>query len=44
MPAALHCCLTFACMWLLRKKLTIWIIVGFFVVVIAGCACGLLGL
>lgn len=37
--------LTFACMWLLRKKVNpLWIIVGFFVIGIAGYAVGLLGL
>ena len=45
MPGLVPLLLTFACMWLLRKKVNpLWIIVGFFVIGIAGYACGLLGL
>ena len=45
MPGLVPLLLTFACMWLLRKKLNaLWIIVGFFVIGIAGYAVGLLGL
>lgn len=45
MPGLVPLLLTFACMWLLRKKVNpLWIIVGFFVIGIAGYAVGLLGL
>ena len=44
MPGLVPLLLTFACMWLLRKKVNaLWIIVGFFVIGIAGYAVGLLG-
>ena len=40
MPGLVPLLLTFACMWLLRKKVNpLWIIVGFFVIGIAGYAC-----
>ncbi|SQC44584.1 PTS system mannose-specific transporter subunit IID [Klebsiella pneumoniae] len=43
MPGLVPLLLTFACMWLLRKKVNpLWIIVGFFVIGIAGYAVGLL--
>lgn len=45
MPGLVPLLLTFACMWLLRKKVNpLWIIVGFFVIGIAGYAVSLLGL
>lgn len=45
MPGLVPLLLTFACMWLLRKKVNpLWIIIGFFVIGIAGYAVGLLGL
>ena len=45
MPGLVPLLLTFACMWLLRKKVNaLWIIVGFFVIGIVGYAIGLLGL
>ncbi|XPE41412.1 PTS system mannose/fructose/sorbose family transporter subunit IID [Shigella flexneri] len=45
MPGMVPLLLTFACMWLLRKKVNpLSIIVGFFVIGIAGYAVGLLGL
>ncbi|EAM4071520.1 PTS mannose transporter subunit IID [Salmonella enterica] len=44
MPGLVPLLLTFACMWLLRKKVNpLWIIVGFFVIGIAGYSVGLLG-
>ena len=43
MPGLVPLLLTFACMWLLRKKVNaLWIIVGFFVIGIVGYAIGLL--
>lgn len=45
MPGLIPLLLTFACMWLLRKKVNaLWIICGFFVIGIVGYAIGLLGL
>ncbi len=45
MPGLVPLLLTFACLWLLRKKVNaLWIIVGFFVIGIVGYAIGLLGL
>ena len=45
MPGLMPLLLTFGCMWLLRKKVNaLWIIMGFFVIGIAGYAVGLLGL
>ncbi len=45
MPGLVPLLLTFACMWLLRKKVNaLWIIVDFFVIGIVGYAIGLLGL
>lgn len=45
MPGLVPLLLTFACMWLLRKKVNaLWIIMGFFVIGIVGYAIGLLGL
>ncbi|AOM40366.1 PTS mannose transporter subunit IID [Xenorhabdus hominickii] len=45
LPGIAPLLLTFACMWLLRKKMNpLWIIVGFFVIGIAGYHFGFLGL
>ena len=45
MPGLVPLLLTFGCMWLLRKKVNaLWIIIGFFVIGIAGYAAGLLGM
>lgn len=45
MPGLVPLLLTFACMWLLRKKVNaLWIIMGFFVIGIVGYAIGVLGL
>ena len=45
MPGLVPLLLTFACMWLLRKKVNaLWIIIGFFFIGIAGYSVGLLGL
>ena len=45
MPGLVPLLLTFACMWLLRKKVNaLWIIIGFFVIGIFGYWIGLLGL
>lgn len=44
MPGLVPLLLTFACMWLLRKKVNpLWIIVGFFVIGIAGYSVGSAG-
>jgi PTS system mannose-specific IID component len=45
MPGVVPLLLTFACMWLLRRKVNaLWIIVGFFAIGIFGYWIGLLGL
>ncbi|MDR7342681.1 MAG: PTS mannose transporter subunit IID [Pantoea sp.] len=45
MPGLVPLLLTFACMWLLRRKVNaLWIIIGFFVIGIFGYWIGLLGL
>ena len=44
MPGLVPLLLTFGCMWLLRKKVNaLWIIIGFFIIGIAGYRIGLLG-
>jgi PTS system mannose-specific IID component len=45
MPGLIPLLLTFACMWLLRRKVNaLWIIMGFFVIGIVGFWAGVLGL